>query len=45
MRSAVGRAGEPKRLAVLPIGHFEIYEEPWRARAVEEAVAWCRTHL
>lgn len=45
LRNAVARAGEPKRLVVLPIGHFGIYEEPWCARAVEEAVGWFRTHL
>jgi poly(3-hydroxyalkanoate) synthetase len=45
VRSVAARAGEPKRLVVLPIGHFEVYEEPWRARAVEEAVGWLRTHL
>lgn len=45
VRSAGARAGEPKRIVMLPIGHFEIYEERWRAQGVEEAVAWFRTHL
>jgi fermentation-respiration switch protein FrsA (DUF1100 family) len=45
VRSAAARAGEPKRLVVLPIRHFDIYEDPWRARAVEEAVGWFRSHL
>ncbi|WP_270935865.1 hypothetical protein [Falsiroseomonas oryzae] len=45
MRSAMARAAEPKQFVVLPIGHFDICEHHWRTQAVEEAVAWFRTHL
>jgi fermentation-respiration switch protein FrsA (DUF1100 family) len=42
---AFARAGEPKRLVVLPVGHFDPYEEPCVADAAGAAVDWCATHL
>ena len=39
-REAFERAGEPKRLAVIPGGHFAPYEDPWFAMASREAVEW-----
>jgi len=45
VREAVARAGEPKRLVVLPVGHFDPYEEPCFADASRAAAAWFATHL
>jgi hypothetical protein len=33
------RAGDPKELIVLPIKHFDIYQEPWLSRAASDAIA------
>jgi uncharacterized protein len=44
-RHAFARAGEPKRLCVLPTGHFAPYEPPHFATASGEAVGWFRQHL
>ena len=38
-RSAFDRAGDPKKLEVLPCGHFEVYDtEPWFSDAVSSMV-------
>jgi fermentation-respiration switch protein FrsA (DUF1100 family) len=45
-REVFARAGEPKRLVVLPCGHFDVYAaEPWHAQAADAAVDWFRAHL
>jgi fermentation-respiration switch protein FrsA (DUF1100 family) len=44
-REAFARAGEPKRLVVLPVGHFDPYEAPCFAGAAREATGWFTTHL
>ena len=44
LTGAVDRAAEPKRIVVLPAGHFEVYDEPWFSTAMGEAIAWFRTH-
>jgi fermentation-respiration switch protein FrsA (DUF1100 family) len=44
-REAFARAGEPKRLVVLPVGHFDPYEPPCFADAAGAAVEWFTTHL
>jgi len=44
-RRAFERAGEPKRIVVIPAGHFAPYEPPHFATASSEAIAWFRTHL
>ena len=44
-RRAFERAGNPKRLCVLPTGHFAPYEPPHFATASGEAVEWFRHHL
>ena len=44
-REAFVRAGEPKRLVVLPVGHFAPYEAPCFAEAAGAAVDWFTTHL
>ena len=42
---AFERAGEPKRLCMLPAGHFAAYEPPHFATASREAVEWFGRHL
>ncbi len=44
-REAFARAGDPKRLVVLPVGHFDPYEAPCFADAAAAAVDWFTTHL
>lgn len=44
-RRAFERAGDPKRLCMLPTGHFAPYEPPHFATASREAVEWFRQHL
>jgi uncharacterized protein len=44
-REAFARAGEPKRLLELPIGHFDPYEAPHFRDAAGTAVEWFTTHL
>lgn len=45
VRTSYERAAEPKALIVYPIGHFEVYKDPWLTRAADEAVAWFAKHL
>jgi fermentation-respiration switch protein FrsA (DUF1100 family) len=45
VREAFARAGEPKRLVVLPVGHFDPYEPPVFADAADAATEWLGTHL
>jgi len=45
VREAFARAGEPKRLVVLPVGHFDPYEPPTFAAAAGAAVDWFTAHL
>lgn len=45
LTQAVERAGEPKRIVILPVGHFEVYADPWFSTAVDEAIGWFRTYL
>ena len=44
-REAFARAGEPKKLVVLPAGHFAPYEPPHFATASGLAVEWFGEHL
>jgi uncharacterized protein len=44
-RAAFTRAGDPKKLVVLPVGHFDPYEAPCFADAAGAAVDWFTTHL
>ncbi|MCP4755560.1 MAG: alpha/beta hydrolase [Proteobacteria bacterium] len=40
------RAREPKKLVVLPCGHFDVYEKaPWHDQAASAATDWFTTHL
>jgi uncharacterized protein len=46
IREAFGRAKEPKKLVVIPCGHFDVYyDEPWHEQAVTAAVQWFMEHL
>lgn len=46
VREAFERAGEPKKLIILPCGHFDLYEnQPWHDQAVSAATDWFTTHL
>lgn len=44
-RRAFARAGEPKRLCIIPAGHFEVYESPHFETATHEASEWFVQHL
>ena len=45
-RAAFDRAGGPKKLQVLPCGHFEVYDtEPWFSDAVSSMVEWYTKYL
>ena len=44
--AAFDRAGDPKRLQMLPCGHFEVYDtEPWFSEAVGSMVEWYTMYL
>lgn len=45
LRAAFERAKEPKRMVVLPIGHFDVYQEPHLTSSIDEALSWYRAHL
>lgn len=45
VKAAYERAADPKELIVLPIKHFDIYQDPWLSRAAKDAVAWFRKYL
>jgi hypothetical protein len=42
---AFDRAVDPKRMVSYPIGHYEIYRDPWLSKAADDAIAWFREHL
>jgi fermentation-respiration switch protein FrsA (DUF1100 family) len=44
-REAFARAGDPKKLIVLPAGHFAPYEPPCFADAAAAALDWFTVHL
>ncbi len=45
-RAAFDRAGGPKKLEVIPCGHFELYvTEPWFSKAVSSMVEWYTKYL
>ena len=45
VKAAYERAVDPKELIVLPIKHFDIYQDPWLSRAANDAVAWFTKYL
>jgi fermentation-respiration switch protein FrsA (DUF1100 family) len=44
-RAAFERAGEPKKLVMLPCGHFDVYGEPWFGKIVDLEVDWFKQYL
>ena len=44
-REAYDRALEPKSLSVLPITHFEPYQDPWLSKAAGLAIEWFQDYL
>jgi fermentation-respiration switch protein FrsA (DUF1100 family) len=45
VKKAFDMAREPKELRVLPVGHFEIYQEPWLSSTSAMAADWFKMHL
>jgi uncharacterized protein len=46
VREAFERAREPKKLVVIPCGHFDVYDcQPWHEQAVGSALKWFSDHL
>jgi uncharacterized protein len=46
VREAFERAGEPKKLVVIPCGHFDVYDrQPWHEQAAGSALQWFSDHL
>jgi fermentation-respiration switch protein FrsA (DUF1100 family) len=45
VKGAFDRAGGPKKIIPMSIGHYDIYENPWRAKAIEKSVAWYVRYL
>jgi len=39
------RARQPKAISILPITHFEIYQDPWLSKASKLAIDWFNKHL
>jgi len=44
-RATYEKAGPPKDMIVLPVGHFEMYREPWVSKALGAAINWFRQYL
>ena len=45
VKNSFGNAGEPKKLIVLPILHFDIYAEPWLSKAARAATNWLNEYF
>ena len=45
VKSSFDNAGEPKKLIVLPILHFDIYADPWLSKAASAAIDWLNQYL
>jgi len=46
VQEAFERANEPKKLLILPCGHFDVYEnQPWHNQGLDAEVEWFKTHL
>jgi hypothetical protein len=44
-RATYEKAQPPKDMIVLPVGHFEIYREPWLSKSVDAAISWFEQYL
>ncbi|MEW6265830.1 MAG: alpha/beta hydrolase [Thermodesulfobacteriota bacterium] len=42
---AYQRAREPKKLQIIPAGHFSVYAEPWQSRIAGWSLDWFKTYL
>lgn len=45
VKAAFDQATDPKAMMPMPIGHYGVYEDPWRSKALEVAADWYREHL
>jgi len=45
LQAAFDRVPGPKKMAMLPTGHFGVYEEPWLSAATDEARIWFDVYL
>jgi dienelactone hydrolase len=45
IQTSYARAGEPKRLEILPYDSMGLYSDPGRSAALQQAVDWFDTHL
>ena len=45
VKNAYENANEPKQFTIFPIRHFEIYRDPWRAKATDNAIEWYKKYL
>lgn len=45
VKAVYEKAQEPKAFSVLPIGHFEIYGEPWLSKAANKEIEWFKKYL
>ena len=42
---AVDQAGGPAKLTKHPVGHFDVYKDPWLTIVVDEAIDWYNEYL
>lgn len=45
VKAAFDQADEPKEIIPMPIGHFDVYEDPWRSKIIEKSVVWYERYL
>jgi len=45
VKATYEKALEPKAISILPIGHFDIYREPWLSKAADEAINHYKKYL
>lgn len=45
VKAAFDRADEPKEIMPMPIGHYDVYQDPWRSKAIEKSLAWYEKYL
>jgi acetyl esterase/lipase len=44
-RATFEKARPPKDMIVLPVGHFEMYREPWLSKSLDPAINWFKQYL
>ena len=45
LQAVFDRVPGPKKMVMLPVGHFEVYNEPWLSKATNAVCAWFDEHL